>query len=231
MSICLAFDTTGRGGAVAVARQGELLGVATHDEAKGYAEEVFGLVDSALAMAKLAPEDVEMVAVVKGPGSFTGLRIGVMTAKTVAYARSLPLRTAGTLEVTALGAEGVEEVGALCDAGGGQLWAARFRVQRKRLEVLAPIERVGADALDPGVAWFSADPALRGRDDLPGSLRRTPPLATVLAVVASRRHPAVPEVEPDALVPDYVSRSQAERVHGVDLREEVHRPIRPRGWT
>lgn len=235
MSVCLAFDTSGRGGAVAVARKGELLGVAVHDANQGYAEEVFGLVDAALTMAGLGQDAVEMVAVVRGPGSFTGLRIGVMTAKTVAYARSLPLRAAGTLEVTALGAEIGEadsnEMGVLSDAGGGQVWAARFRREKKRLITLEAIARRPPAELDPAVAWWTAEPGLRGRDGMPANLRRTAPLATLLAVHASKAHPVAQPVEPEALVPEYVSPSQAERVHGVDLREQVNRPIRPRGWS
>lgn len=235
MSVCLAFDTTGRGGAVAVARKGDLLGVAVHDAAQGYAEEIFGLVDAALSMAGLGQDDVEMVAVVRGPGSFTGLRIGVMTAKTVAYARSLPLRAAGTLEVTALGAELSEgdspEIGVLSEAGGGQVWAARFRREKKRLITLDPIVRRPPSELDAAVSWWTAEPGLRGRDGMPANLRRTAPLATLLAVHASKAHPVAEHVDPDALVPEYVSPSQAERVHGVDLRDQVNRPIRPRGWT
>ena len=235
MSVCLAFDTTGRGGAVAVARKGELLGVAVHDAAQGYAEEVFGLVDAALKMAGLDQDAVEMVAVVRGPGSFTGLRIGVMTAKTVAYARSLPLRAAGTLEVTALGAEIGEgespEIGVLSDAGGGQVWAARFRREKKRLITLDPVHRMPPTELLASTSWWTAEPGLRGREGMPIGLRRTAPLATLLAVHASRAHPVAEPVEPDALVPEYVSPSQAERIHGLDLREQVNRPIRPRGWT
>jgi tRNA threonylcarbamoyl adenosine modification protein YeaZ len=234
VSVCLAFDTSGRGGAVAVARQGSLLGVAVHDAAQGYAEEVFGLVDAALSMAGLGKEDVEMVAVVRGPGSFTGLRIGVMTAKTVAYARSLPLRAAVTLEVTALGAEldgAGDEVGTLIDAGGGQVWPARFRREKKRLITLDAVARRSPSELDPELPWWTAEPGLRGREGFPANLRRTAPLATLLAVHASKSHPVAVPVEPDALVPEYVSPSQAERVHGVDMRQQVHRPIKPRGWT
>ena len=84
VTLRLAIDTTGHGGAVVLARDADVVAEVVHDAATGYAEHLFGLLDAALAQAGVARDALDEIAVVGGPGSFTGLRIGVMTAKTVA---------------------------------------------------------------------------------------------------------------------------------------------------
>src|SRR5205823_7265962 len=61
-------------------------------------------IDQLLALLELCPADLEGIAVSLGPGSFTGLRVGVTTAKTMAWALSLPVVGVATLEAVAAGA-------------------------------------------------------------------------------------------------------------------------------
>ena len=55
-------------------------------------------------------------------------------------------------------------------------------------------------------------------------------LAGPLALRAARRQAPLREADPGSLVPEYASISQAERTHGLDLSEELRRPIEPQGW-
>ena len=109
---------------------------------------------------------------------------------------------------------------AVIDAGGGHVWTAEMEVGPDAVATTAPLRR-------------------RRAEEVAGDVVSVPPLAlgTVieglaghLARLAARREPPVIEVDPIALVPDYVALSQAERVHGLDLSEEIRRPIEPRGW-
>ncbi len=102
MSLILALDSSRRrGGSVALAEGQRLLALIEHDPAQGYAEAFFGLADRALETAGRRREEIEQLAVVTGPGSYTGLRIGVMTAKSLAHADSLALFGCSSLELIA----------------------------------------------------------------------------------------------------------------------------------
>lgn len=224
----LVIDTTGHGGAVILAEDAQVRAEAVHDEAQGYAEHLFGLLDDVLARADVSRGQIDEIAVVGGPGSFTGLRIGVMTAKTLAATLDVPLRAAGTLPLVATAAHGPGL--ALANAGGGCVWRLDFDDPARVVDT--GIVRTEVDDLPSGVAFHAADP--RVVELLTGSGRTavlTPSLARLLVAAAAADHPCVDAVDPDAYVPVYVSPSQAERVHGIDMTAELDRPIRPRGWS
>lgn len=219
--LVLGIDTTGRGGTVALSDGREVLGVEAHDPALGYAEELFGLFDRLLERCGRRRGDLDAVAVVTGPGSFTGLRIGVMTAKALAFGLGLPLRGASTLELVAA-ASGPGRHRAVCEAGGGYVWTRVFVVGEHDLRDEGPAERIRLAELEAGPDLVSVASVGIGRavEDLAGTLAR---------LAAAGREP-VRDLDPDALVPEYGGASQAERAHGVDLSEEISRPIEPRGW-
>lgn len=91
------------------------------------------MIDAALAEAKCSVADLDAVAVSVGPGSFTGLRVGVGLAKGLAYARRLPLIPVPTLRALASAAP-VQRgaVAAVLDARRGELYAALFARQGER---------------------------------------------------------------------------------------------------
>lgn len=83
-----------------------------------------------LATAGWRPQEIDLIAVTHGPGSFTGLRIGAATAKTLAYATNAHLVGVNTLEVIAAQAPfACTEVWTVIDAHRGQLFLARYRLQ------------------------------------------------------------------------------------------------------
>jgi tRNA threonylcarbamoyladenosine biosynthesis protein TsaB len=217
--LVLGIDTIGRGGSVALADESGVIGIQTHDPELGYAEELFGLFDTLLRGCEYERRQLTAVAVLSGPGSFTGLRIGVMTAKTIAFGMGLPLLAAPTLHVVAAAA-GPGRWIAAADAGGQMLWAASFEVDATGVHAQGKVRRLAPDEIEGEVV--SAAPLRIGR--------QVDGLAGHLAALAARRHPPVSEVDPLALVPEYAAVSQAERVHGLDLSDELRRPIEPRGW-
>lgn len=244
MTCVLALDTSGRSADVAVARDGELLACVAHDGDGGYAESLLPLIDRALKDARIALEGIDAVAVVEGPGSFTGLRIGIMTAKTLSFARGLRLLSATTLELLAAVARrgeagpGARTCIALVDAGRGHAFAAAFALSTGgTMSLMAPPERVAHAEL---AAWVRSHPlpatiaatgaetlaaarAAAGTDAAVGVVTALS-LAGELASAATHHAPFVRGVDPARLVPVYLSPSQAERARGLDLRDEVHRP-------
>ena len=82
----LILETSGRAGWVALALGAELQGVRPLDEARRNARDLAPAVAELLADQAWKPRDVHAVVVSRGPGSYTGLRVGIMSAKTFAYA-------------------------------------------------------------------------------------------------------------------------------------------------
>lgn len=127
----LAFDTATAATTVAVTRDGETW-EARHDPAPGgrpgHATRLLELVEEAMAAAAVDWDDVARIVVGVGPGSFTGLRIGVSTARGLAQARGVPLVGISTLRLLASGArvEDARPVLAVVDARRGQAFAGAW---------------------------------------------------------------------------------------------------------
>lgn len=95
------------------------------------------MVEAAFAATGLTLADMERIAVVTGPGSFTGVRIGVSTAKGLAHGAGKPCVAVDALEAMAAGAGGFD--GVLCpiqDARAGQVYGAAFKATAGRPERL-----------------------------------------------------------------------------------------------
>jgi tRNA threonylcarbamoyladenosine biosynthesis protein TsaB len=127
--LLLAFDTAGPNCAVAVARLGAsgpaILSRATERVGRGHAERLEPMVKAALAAAKASFTDLGRIAVTTGPGSFTGVRVGIAFARGLALALDIPAIGVGSLEAIALPLERNSEgtVVAVLDAKRGEVYA------------------------------------------------------------------------------------------------------------
>ena len=84
---------------VAISRNAEILALKeSHDQSYAHSEKLVTYIDEAIKQAELKPSDLEAVCVSKGPGSYTGLRIGVSAAKGLCYGLGIPLISVGSLE-------------------------------------------------------------------------------------------------------------------------------------
>jgi tRNA threonylcarbamoyladenosine biosynthesis protein TsaB len=105
MAIILSIETSTSICSVALHKNGDLIGLREIEETGAHAQKLMGLIDSLLADQKLDTKELSAIAVSEGPGSYTGLRIGVSTAKGLAFSSSLPLIGVGALRALALGAK------------------------------------------------------------------------------------------------------------------------------
>ena len=102
----LAVDAAGKALSVAVAEDGRIVASAALNVGLTHSQRLLPLLQSLLAAADLSLAEIDMLAVVNGPGSFTGLRIGMSTAKGLAWALQKPLLPVCTLEAAAYNALG-----------------------------------------------------------------------------------------------------------------------------
>lgn len=98
MALILSIETGTDICSVALANDGELMALRESDEGRDHAKKVALFVDELLRETGIQPSDLDAIAVGKGPGSYTGLRIGVSFAKGMCYALDIPLIAIGSLD-------------------------------------------------------------------------------------------------------------------------------------
>lgn len=215
----LAFDTATSATVVAVAAaDGALLAESRHDpapgEKPGHGPQLLALCDRALREADLGWRDVRRIGAGVGPGTFTGLRIGVATARALAQGLGVPVVPVDTLEALALGARDAGLDGpvlAVVDARRGEAFVAAWDADGRRLMEPAawrPERLAEATNLDCGAWQAVGDGAVRFRESLEAAGVAVPadddPVHRVAAGPLGRLAAEGPVVERDALVPRYV---------------------------
>jgi tRNA threonylcarbamoyladenosine biosynthesis protein TsaB len=144
----LAMDTTTLVLGVAVLEEGKVLGEVTTNLSKKHSVRLMPTVDSLLKDLDLRIEDIDVLAVTDGPGSYTGIRIGVTTAKTIAWARKIPLYTESSLTVLAMnGLRFSGLVVPLFDARRQRVYTGIYRPDYQHLTEVLPQQVMPLDDL------------------------------------------------------------------------------------
>jgi tRNA threonylcarbamoyladenosine biosynthesis protein TsaB len=173
-----------------------------------HASRLLVLVERALNQGGVTWDDVERIAVGVGPGGFTGLRIGIATARALAQGRGLPLAPVSSLAALAAGA-GPGMVAAVLDARRGEVFAGVWDGDK---EVLAPSALPPAELAERLVALDAplqavGDGAVRFRPELEGAGVAVPVDGSAVHRIAAAslcRLGAVAEpADRDRLLPDY----------------------------
>jgi tRNA threonylcarbamoyladenosine biosynthesis protein TsaB len=179
-----------------------------------HASRLLGAAEEALTLAGLGWDDVDRIAVGVGPGSFTGLRIGIATARALAQGRGLPVVGVSTLQALALGADG-PLVLAVLDARRGEAFAAAWRDGTPLLSPAALAPGALADRVRslPAAPLAVGDGAVRFRDSLEAAGARVPPdedgVHRLRAEHVCRLGQEGSPTDRDALLPDYLREPDA----------------------
>jgi tRNA threonylcarbamoyladenosine biosynthesis protein TsaB len=223
----LAVETSTLTGAVALVAGESVVAECRLNVAITHSERLLGTVDHVLKSGGLALADVDALAVAVGPGSFTGLRIGVSTVKSLAFATGKPLVAVPTLDALAWTLPyAAHPVCPILDARKDEVYAALYRTDGGRLERLTEYQALAPESLGerlarecPGPVIFVGDgvapwtAVLRGV--LGGDARPAPPglrlpSAVTVADLARAALERGETADPATLVPIYVRRSEAE---------------------
>lgn len=103
MALILNIETSGEPCSVALALDGELITLEEVRQPRAHSSQITPLVHSALKSAGYAYSDVNAIAISSGPGSYTGIRIGLSVAKALCFVKNLPLIAINTLKAVANG--------------------------------------------------------------------------------------------------------------------------------
>jgi len=169
MALILLLETSTAKLSVALARDGKVIASRECSEPRLQASLTAPLVKEVLDSQGLKVTDCDAVAVGKGPGSYTGLRVGVSTAKGLAFGAGLPLIAIGSLDVLAAEAAAMpgSHIIPMIDARRMEVYTAVFSPDGKQL---TPVEAkiIGpdsfADELAAGPVVFIGDGALKCRE-------------------------------------------------------------------
>lgn len=235
----LAIDTTAPTSSVAVWESGRLLAMDTVNSSLSHSVTLLPMIDSCLTALGLTVDDLDALACSAGPGSFTGVRIGVSTLKGLAFKKDLPAVGVSTLEALSLNLKGFEGlVVPVMNARRAQVYTAVFSLNAEIPSRLSPDEALPLTALaetleaSGQVVYFTGDGYDLARETITlPTVRETPEIlryqnAAHVASVAERKLLSVPEKEwktvfsAAALSPVYLRKPQAEREREEKLLSE-----------
>ncbi len=174
----LAIETSGRNNGVALSVDGKIVSKTDANSflkdrarhATGISGVLMPMIQSVLQAAGVAPGQLGLISVTRGPGMFTGLRVGVVTAKTLAFSIDCPLVAIDTLKACAIRSAVQHQlkpgqvVSAVINAQRGQLFAANFQVGDDLSSGTGCQSVDDAQVLDPGpwIARLTGDEFLTG---------------------------------------------------------------------
>ena len=226
--LVLSLDTTTPTASCAVARNGVVINEEPIDTSRQLALQLPGALRDILDLSAVSLHDVDAFAVATGPGSFTGLRIGIATMQGLAFGRGRPLigiSAFSALRAVASPAFLGSRIATWIDAWRGDVYASMFEDGRQVAEpVVAPPTQLldemshGKPAVYTNDVMFIGDGADAYKDLITARLGAaarladpiTPRLAAVIAMLATIEYKNGHRPPPHAIRPIYVRRSDAE---------------------
>ena len=231
--LILAFESSAKPASAALVKDGQLLSQYMQCSALTHSRTLLPMAEDMLKNAELRLSDVDLIAVAHGPGSFTGIRIGVATVKGLAWAAEKPCVGVSTLEAMAW--HGLAVGGYICpvmDARRSQVYNALFKIENGRPVRMTEDRPIALDELSKEVPALNAPVFLVGDGAAlcfeyftahgvpcvmaPDNLRWQD--AWGVAMAAADKTPG----NADELLPVYLRLSQAERERQERLSQSVN---------
>ena len=219
--LILSVETATLSGSVALSRDGEIVDALAGDSGISHSNTLLKDIDKLLRQMQVELSEIDLFAVATGPGSFTGLRIGIATVKALAATLERPCAGVPTLHAVALSAGASERSVALLPAGRGEVFAQLLSVTKEGLVTeldkathISPQRLLEKYGSFESVVWCG-EGAIANRallETKPGwrIAPLSPNLAVHVASLALMRFRDNKLVHPDALQAIYVRPSDAE---------------------
>ena len=233
--LILGIESSAKAASCALVRDGELVGQYFQCSGLTHSATLLPMAEQLLASTGTDKSALDAVAVARGPGSFTGVRIGVAAVKGLCWALEKPAVGVSTLEAMAWNGACLPEGSLVCccmDARRSQVYNALFRVESGRPARLCEDRAISLAELAAGLAKYSAAPFLTGDGArlvseylgdraMPHSLASGPLLHQSAWGVCMAAMDKEPE-SAGALLPVYLRLSQAERERQARMMSENH---------
>ena len=224
--ITLAFDSTAKAASVAVCDDEKLLAIYNIDNGLTQSELLLPMAENMLKSLNLTFDDIDLLACAVGPGSFTGVRIGVALVKGIAFGKNIPCVSVSTLDELATNLEGLDGIIVpVMDARRQQVYTATFKGENGTLKKLTPDRAIAISQLSDELREYGEpiylvgdgyEVAKRGLEAAGVSVCNTPSLlitenAYSVAVIAKRKFDKGEVMTDLEIAPTYLRMPQAER--------------------
>jgi len=233
--LTLAFETSAKAASVALTENGKLLGESYQNTGLTHSQTLMVMAEDLLKQCGKTVSDVTAVAVAEGPGSFTGVRIGVAAAKGFAWGGQIPCYGVSTLEAMAVSL-GIYE-GHICacmDARRNQVYNALFLVDGGTVQRLTDDRAIALAELKTelehidGPIFLVGDGAVLTHKTLSSEIpnlilppeHRMHQRAVGVAILAEQKQSAGCSGDGNALTPNYLRLSQAERERAEKMKNQ-----------
>ncbi len=226
----LALSTTSSSGSIAIYKEDHISYINHLDIKITHSERLLPQIDEGLKNSKIGIPDIDLVVIANGPGSFTGVRIGLATAKGICMAQNIPLLPINTLELLANNvADSSRNILALIDARMAEVYAALYSPKLKLIipetnakpaeffkKIKEPVIIVG-----DGAKEFKKEILESGIDHTFCLEHQNIPLASTLISIALKSNIPIFDFESVAeLEPYYLRKSQAELVRDEKIKKQ-----------
>jgi tRNA threonylcarbamoyladenosine biosynthesis protein TsaB len=215
--LILAADTSGKNGSLALVRFEagvphtlELVSL----EGGTFSAQLVPQISALLTKHDLAKSDIDAFAVASGPGSFTGLRVGLAAIKALAEILQKPIAAVSVLEAIACAAGSEGRVLAALDAGRGEIYCGEYEIRDARATLTAQRLLSGREFADSAAAAMIVTPDAKvadlAREKNLQVIVIDPPRADAIARLGFEKIQAGEVVSPEALDATYIRRTDAE---------------------
>ncbi|WP_020006116.1 tRNA (adenosine(37)-N6)-threonylcarbamoyltransferase complex dimerization subunit type 1 TsaB [Salinicoccus albus] len=209
--ISLLIDTSNRPLSIALNRDDALIAEINATVKKTHSGTIMDYVDKLFKIADIDKKKIDRIIVARGPGSYTGVRIGVTAAKTLAFSLGVELYSVSSLFVIAAstGREGI--FAPVFDGRRGNVFGAVYQIKEDCYEILVEPQYMSFDALKGKLKSFNSPEVLLDRDEKfsagAGEFTHTVPRITAV----EKYRAALKSEGVHQLVPEYLRVSEAER--------------------
>ena len=224
--LTLAFETSAKAASVALTENGKLLGESYQNTGLTHSQTLMVMAEDLLKQCGKTVSDLTAVAVAEGPGSFTGVRIGVAAAKGMSWGAGIPCYGVSTLEAMAVSLGAYEGYVCGCmDARRSQVYNALFLVDHGEIQRISEDRAIALEDLKTelehidGPIFLVGDGSNLTHKTLAGEIpdlvlppeHRMHQRAVGVALLAEQKQTAGETGDGNALSPNYLRLSQAER--------------------
>jgi len=216
----LAIDTSSKICSVAILENDNVIDEINLDDGKTHSENLMPLIDEILQRNSLDIKDIEMISCCVGPGSFTGIRIGVSTIKPIAEVLNVKVASCTSLEILAKNVENSETIVSLIDSRNNQVYCGIFdKEYNKKQEYIADdINYVIKEMKRYNNITCVGNGAILHKDLLIQNLEKVnfceenEQLAANCGKIGYKKYKENNLLNSDTIIPIYLRKSQAERL-------------------
>lgn len=144
----LGIDTSSNASSVAVIEDNKLICEYTVNTKTTHSQKLMPMIENMLLMSEVSINDIGAIAICIGPGSFTGLRIGMATAKAIAHVRDLPIIGVNSLEILGANMDLCDKkICSILDAQRNQVYMGKYKFENNKIVEIQPVDVVEIENL------------------------------------------------------------------------------------